>query len=628
MGSPREKSSEAMAVTHLFHLPDYDQIRINTFHLPTQRVHLPPNFLGSSTTLTTSTLCKTGCVLPPPCDIMNPYSSESAHARSVQEEPSALSSKVKIPPQPEPQPSILASQPGQQLSSPIFINPYNVINPYHSMSGYAQYMQEESAKQASKVKMSSQPALQPSSLATTDQDVRPRSCSINSINTVSDADWEVIGPLSPQMSPFEEVPPMSSKWVKEVQNPTLSSPPKSSETSLAKTQAFMKAQRADIQALDTALNQAQVFSKESAATCMPSTTVGLNTKILMPQPPAKQQASADVSKSTPNKHQAVSKQSYTYTYVLPDFVTDPKLWQELVLQDQRLNPDKQPVTSFQLAERRQVIAQQYLEKMKAQREADARLNRAAANAPNGPSPGRLSADIAQELAALGSHVHSGQGSISENQLLQRENLVIEYRKQRVLERDTDVLLNQGATKASNNPSATTSSTNLNLAIAQQIAQNREHDRQLMIAARTRRNNEATFAHAQGNDEAKKPMLEQTEASTTQNNAAPTTTMRVSQDRHKWRSAAALHDMPSTAVVIPQDQPRPRKWQRKIPTDLDSTHALHGMPPISAVDISQGQHPHLKRRQGSNNISTHDALTTLTREGTGVRAEIDRTEEEI
>jgi hypothetical protein len=34
MGSPREKSSEAMAVTHLFHLPDYGQIRINTLHPP------------------------------------------------------------------------------------------------------------------------------------------------------------------------------------------------------------------------------------------------------------------------------------------------------------------------------------------------------------------------------------------------------------------------------------------------------------------------------------------------------------------------------------------------------------------------------------------------------------------
>jgi hypothetical protein len=553
---------------------------------------------------------------------MNPYSSESAQARSVQDELSALSSKVNMPPQPELQPSPLASQPGLQPAS---------INPYFSATGYARYMQEGSAKMASKAKLSSQPALQPSSLATTDQGVRSRVSSISSIATVSDADWEVIGPLSPQMSPFEEVPPMSSKWVKEVQNLTLSSRPKLSDTAMAKTQAFVKAQRGDKQqsphdAFHNALNEAKLSSKESSATRMPSTTAGLKTKILMPQPPAKQQASADVSNTTPNKHQAVSKQSYTYTYVLPDFVTDPKLWQELVLQDQRLNPDKQPVTSFQLAERQERLTQQYLEKkMKAQREADARLNRAAANAPNGPSPGHLSADIARELAALGSHVHSGQGSISENQLLQRENLIIEYQKQRILERDADVLLKQAATKTSNNPGATTSSTNL---MAQQIAQNREQNRRLMVAARTRRNNEVTLARAQGNDEAKKPMLEQTEASTTQNKAAPTTAVRVSQDRHKWRSTAALHDMPSTAVVIPQDQPRSRKWQRKIPTDLDSTRALHGMPPVSAVDVSQGQHSHLKRRQGSNNISTHDALTTLTREGTGVRAEIDRTEEEI
>lgn len=64
----------------------------------------------------------------------------------------------------------------------------------------------------------------PSSLVASPQ-ARVRSSSISSTSTVSDiSEWEVLEPLSPQTSPFEEIPPWSPKWVQQIYRMAKQSP--------------------------------------------------------------------------------------------------------------------------------------------------------------------------------------------------------------------------------------------------------------------------------------------------------------------------------------------------------------------------------------------------------------------
>lgn len=167
----------------------------------------------------------------------NPYFSAPGSLQCMQEAVLRMETKARMSSQPEPQTSNLAFRPAQQLSSPAS------VNPYYSKSEYAQYMQEQSAKHVSEVKIASQPAPQPSPLTATDQGVRIRGSSVNFGSTASDTDWEVLEPLSPQLSPFEEIPSMSdkSKWVKDVQNMTTSSQCKSSDEVTDKSQPSFRA---------------------------------------------------------------------------------------------------------------------------------------------------------------------------------------------------------------------------------------------------------------------------------------------------------------------------------------------------------------------------------------------------